>query len=57
VRSEDWIFIIGVPVWRSTGPTRDIGQDVLQFSFEQEVVAAAGTAKFRSYRVTRGGLY
>jgi hypothetical protein len=34
VQSVDWIFIIGVPAPPVTGRIRDIGQNVLQSSFE-----------------------
>jgi len=34
VRSVDWIFVIGVPAWAVTGQIHDIGQNVLQSSFQ-----------------------
>ena len=34
VRSVDWVFIIGAPVWGVTGRICDIGQNVLQYSFQ-----------------------
>jgi len=34
VRSVDWISIIGAPAWRRQGRIRDIGQSVLQSSFQ-----------------------
>ena len=40
-----------------TGPIRDIGQNVLQYSFEQEVVAAQLLPRFVPYRTHLGGLY
>jgi hypothetical protein len=40
-----------------TGRIRDIGQNVLQFSFQTEEVAAPVTATFFPYRIPRIGLY
>ena len=44
VRSVDWMFIVGAPVWHRQGPIRDIGQSVLQSSFQTGSSGSPNTA-------------
>jgi hypothetical protein len=46
VRSVDGLFIIGAPFWRWLGQIRDIGQNVLNILFKQEVVTTLVTVTF-----------
>ena len=46
VRSVDWIFIVGGQFYAVTGPIRDIGQSVLQASFETGSSSSPVTATF-----------
>jgi len=48
MRSVDWIFIIGVPVWRWLGEYATLDRTFYSFLFKQELVAATGTATFAS---------
>ena len=46
VRSVDWIFIIGAPVWRWLGECVTLGRKFYRLLWKQEAVAATVTATF-----------
>jgi len=59
VRSVDWVFIIGVPVWRWLGEYVALGKTFYNFLFGQEVAAVPVTEifSFLSLSPLWGGLY
>ena len=58
LQSADWVFICWVAGLPMTGRIRDIGQNVYNLRFKQEVAAAPlFLPYFLSYSIPRGGLY
>ena len=56
--ARGWLFIIWGAGLAVNGRIHDVGQSVLQSSFEQEVLATPLTSTFfPPYLITRGGLY
>ena len=58
VRSFDWIFIVGAPVWRWLGEYVTLDRTFYSLLLEQEAAAASQLlAWFATYGIPRGGLY
>jgi len=58
VRNVDWIFIVGGAGLAVTGRIRDIGQNVLQYSFQTGSSSGHSYCQiFSLYHFPEGGLY
>jgi len=57
VRSVDWIFIVGAPVWRWLGEHVTLGRTFYRFLLKIEAAAAQLLPHFVTDRILRGCYY